>query len=657
MALKFRLNRYNWFGQKLLAQHEYNDIIYLHQYLTKSANLDQTEPASSQVIRWTSEHLIYINGLALLKTSTRLDEVIYSLQQLNFDQNSQYFLLLCQCLLYIGNYDSVVEICKQAINKELDATIIIDDQQDERRRNDESEITSQDEQGELLSSQERRKFWLESAKPEVSFEFKSLFGNTKNKKNKLIHEPKLWFIFGLCLELQRQFKSAFFAFKIASNMASGKQLNGGQLNDVDKLIIGTGSGGDTSSGLYSNTEDGVSKICISNYCSPHLKYVDFCVKHKADFKSAIQTLQQVSSMFPQNYTLHPKLALLFASQPSLNQANFVKSIEIISNLEMHSSANRNPSSGYNKIAAKFNTFDQANDNLNQLNRINNHLSETSDENRSSLDYLLIKSYLIINSIVQDSAKLDCSIYRTNFNGQRGESLSAADNELLKRAETLIEELKGSQISCWDSASLWNNLGICYLVKKKFIACLSCLMKASQLNALDWRINYNLALACIHVGLYTKALACLVAANNIYSAKQKYNFCSRVSSLVRDKLSGVKVDPIINTLMAICYDKLNEEDEARTLFIEAIRPQKGVPIISLVNYLIFLHSFGREEKQFVKLKLHLLDQLEQFWLQRSQNDCQFNTSLLEVARIVGDETLDSVEDNKSAIKKTYAWTKS
>lgn len=626
MALKFRLNRYNWFGQKLLAQHQYGDIIQLYQYLTRSISTEANQIVS-QSVRSTSEHLIYINGLALVKTSTRLDEVIYSLQQISFDKNSQYFLLLCQCLLYIGNYDSVVEICKQVINKELDATVIINDQ-DERSY---SNISQNEKENEQQLCQERRKLWSESGKLELSFEFKSIFANIN--KNQLINEPRLWLIFGLCLELQRQLKSALFAFKVASNMALGN-LNV-QSDYVEKMMIASGDS-------HPSQDMGSRKIPISNCCTSHLKYVEFCIRHKRDFKSAIQTLNQVDSIIPQNYTVHPRLALLLGAQPSLSQTNFIKSIEIISNLEMHSGANRNPSSGYNKIAAKFN---EKQNSFNQLN-IDYDLSEASDENRSNLDYLLIKSYLIINSIVQNSTKSDL-IYRSNLNVQ---SQSVVDNDIVKRAETLLEELKSSDTSCWDSPSLWNNLGVCYLIRRRFVACLSCFMKASQLNTLDWRINYNLALACIHVGLYTKALACLMAAKNLYVTRRK---CSIRSTGIIDK-STIRVDRIINTLMAICFDKLNQEEEARTLFIEAIRPQKGVAVISLVNYLIFLHSFGSNEKQYVKLKFHLLDQLEQLWLQRNQNDCQFNAGLLEIARVVGEETLEFAQ-NKS-MKKTYAWTK-
>lgn len=667
MASKFRLNRYNWFGQKLLVQHQYVDIIKLHQYLTKST-LKETQPVEynlsngntglnsgqqpfQSVVRLTSEHLTYINGLALMKTSTRLDEVIYSLQRLSFDKSSQYFLLLCQCLLYLGNYDSVVEICKQIINKEIDTTSIIADEQDDKSYLNESQdneitLNTNGEEGKpnndldaLWNSQEKRKSWLESVKPESFESFKTVI--TTISRNKLINEPKLWFIFGLCLEQQLQFRDAFFAFKVASNMASGNfnsynQLNysaGNKLNncsyETDKVC------------LQDNKD--TQRMPISNYYEPHLKYVEFCIKFKADFKSAIQILNQVCQMFPQNYTLHPRLALLLSAQPNLNQANFVKSIEIISNLEMHSSANRNPSSGYNKIAAKFITKQT---NFHSFGQRTNYLSEFNDENRSNLDYLLVKSHLIINSIVQDSNKSDL-VYRVDSQKQ---SSKDSDNELIKRAELLLNELKNSEFPCWDSSSLWNNLGVCYLIKRRFIASLSCLTKASQLNAFDWRINYNLALACIHIGLYTKALTSLLAAKNIYIAQQNHNL--RLAS--KDK-RNFKVDPIINTLMAICFNRLNENNEARTLYIEAIRPQKSIPIISLINYLIFLHNFGQNEKQYVKLKLHLLDQLEQFWLQRNQNDCQLNNSLLEVARIIGDET--SLVAQSNPMKKTYAWAKS
>lgn len=669
MASKFRLNRYNWFGQKLLVQHQYVDIIKLHQNLTRSTlketqaieynlsngNTDFNNGQQFQsAVRSTSEHLTYINGLALMKTSTRLDEVIYSLQRLSFDKSSQHFLLLCQCLLYLGNYDSVVEICKQIMNKEIDTTSIIAGEQDDKSYLNESQDndivdTADREENkptndpDISSSNQtgRRKSWLESIKLESFESFKTVI--TTISSNKLINEPKLWFIFGLCLEQQLQFRDAFFAFKVASSMASGSFNSHNQLDNRGGNKLTNNYSHETDKVYLQNNNKESQRMPISNYYEPHLKYVECCIKYKADFKSAIQILNQVCQMFPQNYTLHPKLALLSSAQPNLNQANFVKSIEIISNLEMHSSANRNPSSGYIKIAAKFITKQT---NFNSF-ETTNYLSEINDENRSNLDYLLVKSYLMINSIVQDSNKSDL-VYRIDSVDILKQVSN--DNELMKRVELLLNELRSSEFPCWVSSSLWNNLGVCYLIKRRFVASLSCLTKASQLNTLDWRINYNLALACIHVGLYTRALISLLATKNIYKAQQNHN-----SRLAFKEKRNFKVDPVINTLMAICFNKLNENNEARTLYIEAIRPQKSIPIISLINYLIFLHNFGQNEKQYVKLKLHLLDQLEQFWLQRNQNDCQLNNCLLEVARIIGEET--SLATQNDRMKKTYAWAKS
>lgn len=491
MSSKFRCNRYNWFGQKLLSLHQYVDIIKLRQ-------------------ESCSEYLTYIYGLALMKTSTRLDEVINSIQELNFEKNSQYFLVLCHCLLYLGNYDSVVALCRQVINKD-----------------------SMSNRGTAMDS------------------------------NQLIKEPRFWLIFGLSLEYQLQHSDALLAYRMATKLEFG---------------------------------------CTNH----HIKYALFCVRHKRDFKTPVQILSELSSKDQQyTYNLNYLLALMVSAHPVSTRTSSNRAIDLISSLETYSTSNRNPSAVYNKLAETVK--------LRLMNKISS-LSPIGDEHRFCLDYLLAKGYIMINSIMQDQ-------------------VVAAS-----QADKLIESMRTSDSSCWTSASFWNNLGVCYLIKKRSIACLSCFIKALHLNPLDWRIFYNISIACIHIGLISRALIYLYAAKHYY-----------ISRLNSKSTNPKQVNPIITTLIANCYEKLGEIDEARRLYIELMHPQEGLSsalVITVVNYLIYLQRNPESDgnKQNIKLKLHLLDQLEQKWLQRDQNDQQFNKHILDLAVRLG-------EDGRA-----YAWTK-
>ena len=57
---------------------------------------------------------------------------------------------------------------------------------------------------------------------------------------------------------------------------------------------------------------------------------------------------------------------------------------------------------------------------------------------------------------------------------------------------------------FESPSLWNNIALCFAIKKKFVAAVSCLKRALYLNPIDWRINYNLGLINLQLRQYASA---------------------------------------------------------------------------------------------------------------------------------------------------------
>ena len=45
----------------------------------------------------------------------------------------------------------------------------------------------------------------------------------------------------------------------------------------------------------------------------------------------------------------------------------------------------------------------------------------------------------------------------------------------------------------NSAHLWNNIGMCFFGKQRYIAAIACLKKALYLDPFEWIISYNLGL--------------------------------------------------------------------------------------------------------------------------------------------------------------------
>lgn len=56
----------------------------------------------------------------------------------------------------------------------------------------------------------------------------------------------------------------------------------------------------------------------------------------------------------------------------------------------------------------------------------------------------------------------------------------------------------------NSAQLWNNIGMCFFGKTKYVAAISCLKRALYLDPFEWIISYNLGLVHLNTGQYASA---------------------------------------------------------------------------------------------------------------------------------------------------------
>ena len=66
----------------------------------------------------------------------------------------------------------------------------------------------------------------------------------------------------------------------------------------------------------------------------------------------------------------------------------------------------------------------------------------------------------------------------------------------------------------ESPHLWNNIGMCFFGKKKFVACISCLKRANYLAPFDWKILYNLGLVHLTMQQFASAFHFLSASINL-----------------------------------------------------------------------------------------------------------------------------------------------
>lgn len=118
----------------------------------------------------------------------------------------------------------------------------------------------------------------------------------------------------------------------------------------------------------------------------------------------------------------------------------------------------------------------------------------------------------------------------------------------------------------NSPQLWNNIGMCFFGKQRYIAAIACLKKALYLGPFEWIISYNLGLVHLNTGQYASAFHYFSASINL-----KPDFAHSYMYL------------------AITLSRLDDFDNACAAYEKAIQ-MDSEPLFHL-NYGIMLYNFG------------------------------------------------------------------
>ncbi|CAG2167499.1 unnamed protein product [Oppiella nova] len=176
---------------------------------------------------------------------------------------------------------------------------------------------------------------------------------------------------------------------------------------------------------------------------------------------------------------------------------------------------------------------------------------------------------------------------------------------------------------FESPSLWNNIALCFAVKKKFVAAVSCLKRALYLNPIDWRINFNLGLINLQLRQYASAFHFLKNAVANSSA----------------------TNPTILSLLGICLECLEDEQNARQAHTSASKSSNGWNAIPVLNYAVFLYNEDSNANRDTIIEL--LMEFEQCWLKRSQTTHEFDGNVMKVATNLA---------NALSVSSHMAWVK-
>ncbi|KAJ0400743.1 hypothetical protein P43SY_005464 [Pythium insidiosum] len=126
----------------------------------------------------------------------------------------------------------------------------------------------------------------------------------------------------------------------------------------------------------------------------------------------------------------------------------------------------------------------------------------------------------------------------------------------------------------NSAQLWNNIGMCFFGKQRYVASVACLKRALYLDPFEWITSYNLGLVHLNTGQYASAFHHFSAAINL-----KPDFASSYMYL------------------AITLGRLDDFENACSAFEKAIEMERDH--MFHLNYAITLYNNDEMERAKVQ----------------------------------------------------------
>ncbi|XDV53508.1 hypothetical protein PO909_021990, partial [Leuciscus waleckii] len=159
----------------------------------------------------------------------------------------------------------------------------------------------------------------------------------------------------------------------------------------------------------------------------------------------------------------------------------------------------------------------------------------------------------------------------------------------------------------ESPPLWNNIGMCFFGKKKYVAAISCLKRANYLSPFDWKILYNLGLVHLTMQQYASAFHFLSAAINL-----------------RPRMSELYM------LLAVALTNLDDADNARRSYEQAVQFDESNPLVNL-NFAVFQYNQG--DKKAALLQYQEMERKVNAQLENNSNT-EFDPEMVEMAQKIG-----------------------
>uniref|UniRef100_U3J8R2 Bardet-Biedl syndrome 4 n=1 Tax=Anas platyrhynchos platyrhynchos TaxID=8840 RepID=U3J8R2_ANAPP len=158
----------------------------------------------------------------------------------------------------------------------------------------------------------------------------------------------------------------------------------------------------------------------------------------------------------------------------------------------------------------------------------------------------------------------------------------------------------------ESPPLWNNIGMCFFGKKKYVAAISCLKRANYLAPFDWKILYNLGLVHLTMQQYASAFHFLSAA---------INFQPKMGELYM--------------LLAVALTNLEDIENAKRSYEQAVALDKCNPLVNL-NYAVLLYNQGDKKGALCQYQ----EMEKKVNAMKESSTLDFDPEMVEVAQKMG-----------------------
>ena len=180
----------------------------------------------------------------------------------------------------------------------------------------------------------------------------------------------------------------------------------------------------------------------------------------------------------------------------------------------------------------------------------------------------------------------------------------------------------------ECAQVWNNIGMCFFSKKKFVAAVSCLKRANYLAPFELYILYNLALVHLHLQQNASAAVFLQAAIRI----------------------NKKFAPSY-ALLGVALSKLNDNDNAQRAFTYSLK-LNPTDTMALLNFAIFQANTNIERSQIDTT----LKQFHQHYAERASSavPSELDSSMLEIAHKLGTTSPRKPVNNSTSIPPSQVY---